>query len=346
MLTVLVFAAALFVLAVLWAPRTGYGGLRTYLSRYLLSVGMPFELWMRRVAELSEANISSARFLESTIEEVAKFPWITGGEWRAPDGQRKFGTPSENVTSFRVHALDLTFHTEIHLSPAMLSTPSPVGASDRRVYEGKRREQALKENAYMQAVHETGARLTHDMKNLLQSLYALTSSRRPTRGTRSARKERVSEAMLERQLPVLANLDKLQNQKPAPHKAMIPANDCGLKSPAHAETGVEFSSNGDMRAPRCPPICLTLCWRIVWTTRAKSAKPNPAFPSACRSSLELHHHSRWKTPAPPFQAVHWTACLLRRLRNRGAEGWGLGCFRSPNRRRGWICIDAFRKPRR
>ena len=43
-LTVLAFAGALFILAVLWGPRTGFGGLRTYFSRYLMSVGMPFEL--------------------------------------------------------------------------------------------------------------------------------------------------------------------------------------------------------------------------------------------------------------------------------------------------------------
>ena len=254
MLTVLVFAAALFVLAVLWAPRTGYGGLRTYLSRYLLSVGMPFELWMRRVAELSEANISSARFLESTIEEVAKFPWITGGEWRAPDGQGKFGTPSENVTSFRVHALDLTFHTEIHLSPAMFLHLRLLAQVIGEFYEGKRREQALKENAYMQAVHETGARLTHDMKNLLQSLYALTSAG-AQRAEHDRREKSAYQAMLERQLPVLAKrlqvtLDKLQNPEAGAAQAMIPANDWWVEvTLRHAETGVEFSSNGDMSAP-------------------------------------------------------------------------------------------------
>jgi signal transduction histidine kinase len=37
------------------------------------------------------------------------------------------------------------------------------------------RERKLQEASYMQAVHETGARLTHDVKNLLQSLDALCS---------------------------------------------------------------------------------------------------------------------------------------------------------------------------
>ena len=75
-------------------------------------------------------------------------------------------------------------------------------------YEGKRRESALRRNAYLQAVHETGARLTHDVKNLLQSLYALTSmaERLPEDGTGG---------LMQRQLPQLtqrlrSTLDKLR----------------------------------------------------------------------------------------------------------------------------------------
>jgi signal transduction histidine kinase len=252
-LTVLAFAAALFVLAVLWAPRTGYGGLRTYLSRYLLSVGMPFELWMRRVAELSEADISSARFLESTIEEVSKFPWITGGEWKGPDGSGHFGTTSEHVTPFRHHQLEITFYTEIHLSPAMFLHLRLLAQVIGEFYEGKRREQVLKENAYMQAVHETGARLTHDMKNLLQSLYALTSAG-AQRAEHERREKSAYQAMLERQLPLLAKrlqvtLDKLQNPEAGAAQAMIPARDWWIEvTQRHSESGIELTVQGDLDA--------------------------------------------------------------------------------------------------
>ena len=73
---------------------------------------------------------------------------------------------------------------------------------------GKRRENALRRNAYLQAVHETGARLTHDVKNLLQSLYALTSI--APRGEAGG-----YDALLQRQLPQLtkrlhATLEKLR----------------------------------------------------------------------------------------------------------------------------------------
>mgnify|MGYP001792393735 CR=1 FL=1 len=51
----------------------------------------------------------------------------------------------------------------------------PWGQGGGVVHEGKRREQNIKQNAYIQARTETGAKPPHDIKNLLQSLVALTS---------------------------------------------------------------------------------------------------------------------------------------------------------------------------
>src|SRR4029079_17013890 len=90
-LTAMGFGVALFVLAVLWNPLRGFGGLRTYFSRYLLSVGMPFELWMRRIAELAETESDSRRFLELSAQELAQLAWISGVRWRSPDGEGSAG---------------------------------------------------------------------------------------------------------------------------------------------------------------------------------------------------------------------------------------------------------------
>jgi signal transduction histidine kinase len=227
--TVLAFSAALFILGVLWGPRTGFGGLRTYFSRYLMSVGMPFELWMRRIAELSEAEMSPARFLENSLQEIEKFPWIVGCVWSAPGESGHFGRETEFPSRFRYHNLVIVFFTEIHISPALFLHLRLLAQVVGEFYEGKRREQVLKQNAYMQAVHETGARLTHDMKNLLQSLYALTStSIAPQESDR--RRKSDHQALLERQLPQLAKrlqstLDKLQNPALGATSAMLTAAD-------------------------------------------------------------------------------------------------------------------------
>jgi len=257
LLTVLSFAGALLFLAILWGPRGGFGGLRTYFSRYLMTVGMPFELWMRRIAELSETERSSSRFLTSVMGEVAKLPWTIGAKWTSADGEGRFGRESIHAASFRHHGLDITFYTEIDWSPALFLHVRLLAQVIGEFYEGKRREQAMKQNAYMQAVHETGARLTHDIKNLLQSLFAITSASITAKertgqgellphGIADRRSRSLSDEMLQRQLPQLTQrlqntLDKLHN--PAIHNAevILPAadwwQDAALR---HANAGVEF----------------------------------------------------------------------------------------------------------
>jgi signal transduction histidine kinase len=207
-LTVLGFGCALFVLAVLWNPVRGFGGLRTYFSRYLLSVGMPFELWMRRIAELAETEPDSRRFLDEAFREIASLPWIRGAYWRSPDGEGGYGETGGFATRFSYHHLEVMFHTEIGLSPALFLHMRLLAQVVGEFYEGKRRESALRHNAYLQAVHETGARLTHDVKNLLQSLYALTSMA-------PRQSEDGYGGLLQRQLPQLtkrlhATLEKLR----------------------------------------------------------------------------------------------------------------------------------------
>ena len=211
--TVLGFATALLVFAALWNPMRGFGGLRTYFSSYLLSVGLPFERWMRRLAELAETESDATRFLEQALAEISTFPWMRGGSWRTPDGEGHFGDESEHASRFDYHDLEITFFSKIRLSPALLLHMRLLAQVVGEFYEGKRRENALRQHAYLQAVHETGARLTHDVKNLLQSLYTLTSMapRAPADGYT---------ALLQRQLPQLtkrlqATLDKLRSPEAA-----------------------------------------------------------------------------------------------------------------------------------
>ena len=219
--TVTLFGLALFLLAALWNPRRGFGGLRTYFSTYLMSVGMPFELWMRRIAELAQREDDPRRFLEQALEEVAALPWIRGGHWTSPDGEGRFGQDSEHWTRYHYLALELVFHSNIALSPALNLHMRLLAQVVGEFYEGKRREKALTQHAYLQAVHETGARLTHDVKNLLQSLYALTSMapKEPAEGY---------QGLLQRQLPQLTHrlqstLDKLRAPETATQDLLVEA---------------------------------------------------------------------------------------------------------------------------
>jgi hypothetical protein len=220
-ITVTLFGVALLALAALWNPRRGFGGLRTYFSTYLMSVGMPFELWMRRIAHLAETEDDPRRFLEQSLDEIEALPWIRGGRWSSPDGEGRFGQESEHATRFRHLSLELVFHTNIALSPALELHMRLLAQVVGEFYEGKRRERALAQHAYLQAVHETGARLTHDVKNLLQSLYALTSMapKEPAEGY---------QGLLQRQLPQLtlrlqSTLEKLRSPQAPSHDLPVAA---------------------------------------------------------------------------------------------------------------------------
>ena len=221
--TVLSFGGVLLLFAILWNPRHGFSGLRTYLSSYLMSVGMPFELWMRRVAERAESEADARRFLEDSLREIGAFPWMRGGSWRSPDGEGTFGKEGGQATRFYYRELEVVFNTEIRLSPALFLHMRLLAQVVGEFYEGKRRETALRQNAYLQAVHETGARLTHDVKNLLQSLLTLTSMapREPAEGY---------DGLLQRQLPLLtrrlqATLEKLRSPEVAARELTVKASD-------------------------------------------------------------------------------------------------------------------------
>ena len=237
-ITVTLFGLALLVLAVLWNPRRGFGGLRTYFSTYLMSVGMPFELWMRRIAELAEREDDPRRFLEQALDEVAALPWMRGGRWRSPDGEGGFGQESEHATRFQHLGLELVFHTNIALSPALNLHMRLLAQVVGEFYEGKRREKALTRHAYLQAVHETGARLTHDVKNLLQSLYTLTSMapKEPAEGY---------QGLLQRQLPQLTH--RLQSTLEKLRSPGIPAQDLPVPARLWWAEAERRMAGGDVR---------------------------------------------------------------------------------------------------
>lgn len=79
-------------------------------------------------------------------------------------------------------------------------------------YDAKRREQIQRQSAYTQAIYETGARLTHDVKNLLQSLRSLCAAVE-TSGPGEAD---ALQTLVQRQLPQITQrlnvtLDKLRS---------------------------------------------------------------------------------------------------------------------------------------
>ncbi len=329
-LTVFGFGVGLFILAVLWSPRGGFGGLRTYFSRYLLSVGMPFEMWVRRVAELAETEADSRRFLEHALLEVAAFPWMRGGRWKSPDGEGNFGELDGYATRFHYHGLELTFHTAVSLSPALFLHMRLLAQVVGEFYEGKRRESALRQNAYLKAVHETGAHLTHDIKNLLQSLYALTSM---------APKEEAGgyAGLLQRQLPQLtrrlhATIEKLR--APEVESADLPVEARAWWADVekrHAGPGISLEAAIEPGASVPAALFDSLVENFLDNARAKKVgEPGIEVRVALRAQGDEIELSVTDTgSAVPGQVVH----SLFRETLEGGGGLGIGLFQAARQAR-------------
>ena len=206
--TVFLIAGTILVLGLAWSPRTGTG-LNLFFSRYVFSIGLPVENWLHFLAELSRVEAKPERFLAEGVAGLARLPWIAGASWHANKQRGEVGTRSEHAVVHTGEGLELTIFSRYRTSPALQWHMQLLGRLLAEFYAAKLREEVLRESSYLQAVHETGARLTHDVKNLLQSLNVLCSVAIQDDSPES-------QALIRRQLPAIAQrlsatLEKLQS---------------------------------------------------------------------------------------------------------------------------------------
>jgi signal transduction histidine kinase len=207
--TSLTIAAALLVVAWAWNPRRGFSGLGSALSRYLLSVGLPLEQWLVYLAEASESEAHPARFLAKVLGKLEQSPWVVGGQWQAGGESGAFGSNSLHVQKYVRDDLRLMVCFRHKPSPAMRWHVEWLLRLAAEFYLVKFQTHELQRMGYLQAVYETGARVTHDVKNLLQSLQTLCyAAAQPGDPAAVA-------GLLARQLPLIterlrSTLDKLQ----------------------------------------------------------------------------------------------------------------------------------------
>ena len=214
--TVFMTAGAVLLVGLAWNPRGGFSGLNVFFVRYLFSIGLPVEKWLHMLAELQQLEPRPERFLAEAVGALRRLPSIAGVSWRAGDTPGEQGERTLNKVEFENSALALTMYSRFRISPALHWHLHLLGQILGEFYIAKLREEKLRQQSYLQAVHETGARMTHDIKNLLQSLNVLCS----VAADETRRDSRELQALVRRQLPMIAQrlaatLEKLQRPQEA-----------------------------------------------------------------------------------------------------------------------------------
>ncbi len=222
MATVFLVAGTMLLVGLAWNPRGG-GGLGMFFTRYLFSIGLPVERWLRVLAELSQLEARPERFLSEAVVALARLPAVSGVAWRSGEARGERGAATPDAVEFANSEIALTIYSRYRLGPALQWHLHLLGQLLGEFYVAKLRETELREASYLQAVHETGARTTHDIKNLLQSLNVLCSVAAGDDYQDSAQLA----ALVRRQLPMVAQrlaetLEQLQHPGPA-RESYVPA---------------------------------------------------------------------------------------------------------------------------
>lgn len=199
--TMFAIGGGVLLIGLAWNPRTGVAGLNVFFSRYLMSIGVPMEKWLHFLAVLFQTETSAGRFIAEGVEGLRRFTWVSGASWSAGPITGESGDRSPHYVEFSHHDLQLVVYSRYRLSSALEWHIRLLSQLLGEFYLAKTREQKLLQQGYLEAVHETGARVTHDVKNLLQSLNILCSVAMSEGGERSTE----TQALLRRQLPVITS---------------------------------------------------------------------------------------------------------------------------------------------
>ena len=214
--TVLGLALFLLTISWMWMPLAGFSGLGQLWERYLLNIGTPFEQWLGELARLAEERQQPRAFLLGAMHQLHELPWVAGVAWTMPSDGGSLGKLDGHVLSVTLGDLVVVLHTQRPVGTALMLHARLLVKLVAHFYNEKQREQELTQRAHLQAIYETGARVTHDIKNLLQSMHTMSSAIEQAEGER----RREALLLMQRQLPHLTSrlqmaLEKLQTPQPA-----------------------------------------------------------------------------------------------------------------------------------
>jgi signal transduction histidine kinase len=229
------------VLSLLWDPRAGFAGIGQLMTRYFLSMGVPFERWMHSLAALADRERDPDKFIIVASHEMSGLPWLSGVQWQGQTSNGVAGDVTKYPTAFTFGGLTLTLYTRWSPSPTLVLHIRLLARLLGDYYEAKVREQEQRRNAYVQAIYETGSRLTHDVKNLLQTLRSLCTAAE----TSDADDADALRLLMQRQLPQITQrlqitLDKLNSKPPMGSDSTAAAQWWANMRQRYGHEGVEF----------------------------------------------------------------------------------------------------------
>jgi signal transduction histidine kinase len=155
-----------------WNPGVGHSGIGVLWNRYAMTIGGPFETWINTLTTLIEERyLTPNEFLEAACQHLVENDWLNAIEWNFGNFKIKAGDETgprlehrldEKTTVVLYFRADpgsaLELHTILLIRMAY------------QFYLAKLNQEKMRAQEHFATIHHTGARLTHDIKNILQSI--------------------------------------------------------------------------------------------------------------------------------------------------------------------------------
>ena len=172
LLTVFIVATLTIGISWFWNPGVGYSGIGVLWNRYAMTIGGPFETWINTLTTLIEERyLTPGEYLEAACEHLVENDWLNWIEWRFENFRISAG---EKTGTRLEHQLDdkLTVVLYFKADPGQALEQHTV-LLIRMAYQfylAKLNQEKVRAQEHFATIHHTGARLTHDIKNILQSI--------------------------------------------------------------------------------------------------------------------------------------------------------------------------------
>ncbi|OUD15367.1 ATP-binding protein [Thioflexithrix psekupsensis] len=210
----LMTALSMLLLSWIWVTFVGDGGIEQLWLRHLINFGVTFEQWLDKLAKPDNySQLSPEQFLQAGLEQLNTLTWISGLRAHTLYGEKQLGFVDQayyitiafgslEITAFSTHRISGSHYLHLKLLVQLLEY----------FHQIKRRETDFSQQARLKVIHETGAKLTHDIKNILQTLCNISATIESSQPKQFGDTQR----LLQGQVPQLTYrlkriLDKLEN---------------------------------------------------------------------------------------------------------------------------------------
>ena len=172
LLTVFIVSTLAIGISWFWNPGIGYSGIGVLWNRYAMTIGGPFEVWISTLTTLIEERfLTPMEYLEAACDHLVNNDWLNGIQWN-------FENQRINAGEKIGHSLEYNLSKNITVDIFYKSNPGNALEQHTillirmayQFYLAKLNQEKVRVQEHFATIHHTGARLTHDIKNILQSI--------------------------------------------------------------------------------------------------------------------------------------------------------------------------------